>query len=91
MRRVAAKGEGPPQTLRTLARISWNEALGRNRFRVFKDISDEHGPESDPSVFLRGLHSGVLNGGSMDRRFFHRIGAFATRACHLFSSRGKLD
>jgi len=72
MRRVAAKGEGH-RNAQDFARISWNEALGEIASR-FKDISDEHGPEAILPYSYGGT-LGVLNGGSMDRRFFHRIGA----------------
>ena len=54
-------------------RISWNEALDAIAARL-KQISDEHGPESILPYSYAGT-IGVLGYGSMDRRFFHRLGA----------------
>src|SRR5882672_193969 len=72
MRRVAAKGEGH-RNGQDFVRISWNEALDEIASR-FKNISAEHGPEAILPYSYGGT-LGVLNGGSIDRRFFHRIGA----------------
>ncbi len=54
-------------------RISWDEALDEiaSRFRV---ISREFGSEAILPYSYGGT-LGALNGGSMDRRFFHRLGA----------------
>lgn len=54
-------------------RISWDEALDTIAARLQK-ISDEHGPESILPYSYAGT-IGVLGYGSMDRRFFHRLGA----------------
>ncbi len=54
-------------------RISWDEALDAIVARL-KQISDEHGPESILPYSYAGT-IGVLGYGSMDRRFFHRLGA----------------
>ena len=70
MRRVAPKGEGGPQAFQ---RTSWNEALDEIVGRL-KQISAEFGPEA-VLPYSYGGNLGVLNGGSMDRRFFHRMGA----------------
>src|SRR6202453_789548 len=54
-------------------RISWDEALDiiTERLRL---IAQEHGPESILPYSYAGT-IGVLGYGSMDRRFFHRLGA----------------
>ena len=89
MRRIAAKGLGaagtrsfapgqPGTAVPTLAeniwqRISWDEALGEICSR-FRHISAEFGSEAILPYSYGGT-LGALNGGSMDRRFFHRLGA----------------
>ena len=55
-------------------RISWDEALGEIALR-FRAVASEFGSESDPALFVFGGTLGALNGASMDRRFFHRLGA----------------
>src|SRR5215831_18834912 len=70
MRRVAPKGMGGPEAFQ---RISWNEALNQIVTRL-KQVSAEFGPES-VLPYSYGGNLGVLNGGSMDMRFFHRLGA----------------
>ena len=67
-RRVGPKGPGAQWQ-----RISWDEALAEicNQFRR---ISAEFGSEAILPYSYGGT-LGVLNGGSMDRRFFHRLGA----------------
>ena len=87
MRRVGAKG---PSGLRSFApgragapvptparqewqRISWDEALEEITSR-FKKIAAEFGSEAILPYSYGGT-LGVLNGASMDRRFFHRLGA----------------
>ena len=72
MRRVAEKGVGHRDG-RDFVRISWEEALDEIAARL-KTISVEHGPEAILPYSYGGT-LGVLNGGSMDRRFFHRLGA----------------
>jgi anaerobic selenocysteine-containing dehydrogenase len=68
MRRIGLKGEG------RFARITWDEAIKEIVGR-FKEISGSApGPEGI-LPFSYGGTMGVVNGGSMDRRFFHRLGA----------------
>ena len=67
LRRVGRKGEG------TFARISWAEALDEIHARVTAVIA-EHGPQAVMPFNYAGPH-GFLAGGSMDLRFFHRLGA----------------
>jgi anaerobic selenocysteine-containing dehydrogenase len=54
-------------------RIGWDEALGLIATRL-QAISDEYGPESILPYSYAGT-IGVLGYGSMDRRFFYRLGA----------------
>ncbi len=54
-------------------RISWDEALDEITHR-FRRIIAEYGPESILPYSYGGTIA-MLNGGSMDRRFFHRLGA----------------
>jgi anaerobic selenocysteine-containing dehydrogenase len=70
MRRVAPKGAGGDAAFQ---RITWDEALDEIATRL-KKISVEFGPEAI-LPYSYGGNCGVLNGGSMDRRFFHRAGA----------------
>jgi anaerobic selenocysteine-containing dehydrogenase len=70
MRRVAPKG---PTTAPAFERISWDEALDQIAAR-FRQISRDFGPEAILPYSYGGT-LGVLNGASMDRRFFHRLGA----------------
>ena len=67
MRRIGAKGEG------RFERISWDTALDTIATRL-KVTAAEYGPESI-LPYSYGGNMGFLNGGSMDRRFFHRLGA----------------
>ncbi|MEW6736047.1 MAG: molybdopterin oxidoreductase family protein [Acidobacteriota bacterium] len=66
-RRVGAKGEG------RFTRISWDEALDEIATR-FHQITDQYGPQAILPYSYAGT-MGMLNYGSMDRRFFHRLGA----------------
>ena len=68
MRRVGSKGEG------RFARISWDDALGEisERFRAIAESPD--GPQAILPYSYAGT-MGLLQGSSMDRRFFHRLGA----------------
>jgi anaerobic selenocysteine-containing dehydrogenase len=68
MRRIGAKGEG------RFERITWDEALETisQRFQEISDSSD--GPEAI-LPFSYGGTMGIVNSGSMDRRFFNRLGA----------------
>src|SRR5271165_5040084 len=59
-----------PQTWR---RISWDEALDEIASR-FRAITSEFGSESILPYSFGGTIA-ALNGASMDRRFFHRLGA----------------
>jgi len=54
-------------------RIGWDEALDTIAARLQR-ISDDYGPESILPYSYAGT-IGVLGYGSMDRRFFHRLGA----------------
>jgi anaerobic selenocysteine-containing dehydrogenase len=54
-------------------RISWDEALDTIAARL-SVVAREHGPESILPYSYAGT-IGVLGYGSMDRRFFHRLGA----------------
>lgn len=68
MRRAGAKGEG------RFARISWDEAIAEIA-RRFRDVAESaDGPESILPYSYGGT-MGIVQGGSMDRRFFHRLGA----------------
>jgi anaerobic selenocysteine-containing dehydrogenase len=67
LKRVGRKGEG------RFARISWAEALDEIHARVTSVIA-EHGPQAVMPFNYAGPH-GFLAGGSMDLRFFHRLGA----------------
>jgi len=67
MKRAGAKGEG------RFTRISWDEALDIAAGRL-DDISREFGPEAILPYSYAGT-MGYLNNASMDRRFFHRLGA----------------
>lgn len=76
MRRRAGVPKGPlPQGKEADAfeRISWDEALDTIAQRL-QAISDEYGPESILPYSYAGT-IGQLGYGSMDRRFFHRLGA----------------
>jgi len=76
MRRRAGIAKGPlPQgkEFEAFERISWDEALDTIAVKLQK-ISDQHGPESILPYSYAGT-IGVLGYGSMDRRFFNRLGA----------------
>ena len=88
MRRVAPKGPAIAAEERSFAphgqpgaavptqafeRISWDEALDEIARRL-RRIVDEYGSES-VLPYSYGGTLGALNGASMDRRFFHRLGA----------------
>jgi molybdopterin guanine dinucleotide-containing S/N-oxide reductase-like protein len=72
MRRVAPKGGGS-KNASDFQRISWDEALSAIAGR-FKAVAKEFGPEAI-LPYSYGGSLGVLSGSSMDRRFFHRLGA----------------
>jgi anaerobic selenocysteine-containing dehydrogenase len=67
LRRVGRKGGG------RFVRVSWAEALDEIHTRVTAVIA-EHGPQAVMPFNYAGPH-GFLAGGSMDLRFFHRMGA----------------
>jgi len=80
MRRVGSKGPGQPMSAVSSSadssvwqRISWDEALDEITSR-FRAIAREFGSEAILPYSFGGT-LGALNGGSMDRRFFHRLGA----------------
>jgi molybdopterin guanine dinucleotide-containing S/N-oxide reductase-like protein len=72
MRRVAPKGGGAKDAS-DFQRISWDEALSAIAKR-FKEVAKEFGPEAILPYSYGGTLA-VLSGSSMDRRFFHRLGA----------------
>ena len=75
MRRVAPKGPcgaGAPAR-EVFQRISWDEALDEITHRLRRIVA-EYGCESILPYSYGGT-LGALNGASMDRRFFHRLGA----------------
>ncbi len=67
LRRSGAKGEG------RFERISWSQALDIVHDR-FTAVIAAHGPQAILPLNYAGPH-GMLAGGSMDLRFFHRLGA----------------
>jgi molybdopterin guanine dinucleotide-containing S/N-oxide reductase-like protein len=79
MRRISpkgapgGKGNGTPVAASSFQRISWDEALDEIT-RRFRQVSQEFGPEAILPYSYGGT-LGTLNGGSMDRSFFHRLGA----------------
>ncbi len=66
-RRSGAKGDG------RFERISWDDALDIIHDR-FSTVMAAHGPQAVLPLNYAGPH-GMLAGGSMDLRFFHRLGA----------------
>src|SRR5262249_61306101 len=66
-RRVGRKGEGQFEP------IGWTQALDLIHER-FTAIIAEHGPQAILPLNYAGPH-GFLAGGSMDLRFFHKLGA----------------
>jgi molybdopterin guanine dinucleotide-containing S/N-oxide reductase-like protein len=67
MKRVGEKGRG------VFARISWEEAIDAIAAK-FKEIADEYGPQAIQPYSYAGT-MGLVQGQSMDRRFFHKLGA----------------
>jgi anaerobic selenocysteine-containing dehydrogenase len=67
LRRVGAKGQG------RFERVSWAQALDLVHER-FSAAMAAHGPQAILPLNYAGPH-GMLAGGSMDLRFFHRLGA----------------
>ncbi len=68
MRRVGAKGEG------RFERVSWDEAIAEIAERFSEIAASEDGPEAILPYSYAGT-MGLVQGESMDRRFFHRLGA----------------
>src|ERR1700730_18139561 len=68
--RLAGVPVAPPTAFES---ISWGEALDEIAHRL-RRIAAEHGPESILPYSYGGT-LGALNSASMDRRFFHRLGA----------------
>jgi len=68
MKRVGKKGEG------RFARISWDEALATIATRFAEIARSADGPQAIVPYSYAGT-MGLLQGSSMDRRFFHRLGA----------------
>lgn len=69
----APKGPSKERSNSTFERVSWDQALDEITGRL-RQIADEHGPESILPYSYAGT-MGLLGYGSMDRRFFHRLGA----------------
>ena len=67
LRRVGDRGEG------RFERITWGEALDLIHAR-FTAVIAAHGPQAILPLNYAGPH-GMLAGGSMDLRFFHKLGA----------------
>ncbi len=75
LKRKAGIAKGPlvrGREQEAFERVSWDEALDAIAVRLQK-ISDEFGPESILPYSYAGT-IGALGYGSMDRRFFHRLG-----------------
>ncbi len=68
MRRVGPKGSG------AFAPVSWDEALGEIADRLSAVARSAHGPQAILPYSYAGT-MGMLQGSSMDRRFFHLLGA----------------
>ena len=68
LRRVGPKGEGK------FERITWDEALDSHRRAVQGDRCVADGPQAILPYSYAGT-MGMLQYGSMDRRFFHKLGA----------------
>ncbi len=66
--RIGKKGEGK------FRRATWDEALGLVASRLQSIIDSPDGPQAILPYSYAGT-MGIIQGGSMDRRFFHRIGA----------------
>ncbi len=76
LKRKAGVAKGPltrGRELDAFERISWDEALDAIAARL-QQIGDRYGPESILPYSYAG-NMGLLGYGSMDRRFFHRLGA----------------
>src|SRR3989441_3716841 len=67
LQRVGPKGEG------RFERITWDEAIGTVAAR-FREVITAHGPQAILPYSYAG-NMGLLSYASMDRRFFHALGA----------------
>ncbi|HEX6749717.1 MAG TPA: molybdopterin oxidoreductase family protein [Longimicrobium sp.] len=83
LRRVGAKGEGRFEP------ATWDEALADIARRLNEIREGPHGPQSILPYSYAGT-MGLVQGSSMDRRFFHRIGAslLARTICSAAGSEG---
>ncbi len=68
LRRVGSKGSG------TFAPISWDDALDEIASRLGDIASSPHGPQAILPYSYAGT-MGLVQGSSMDHRFFHLLGA----------------
>jgi anaerobic selenocysteine-containing dehydrogenase len=68
LRRVGRKGEG------RFERVSWEAALDEIAARLGAIANSEEGPQAILPYSYAGTQ-GIIQGASMDRRFFHRLGA----------------
>ena len=68
LRRIGPKGSGQ------FERISWDEALDEIATRLNEIRASSDGPQAILPYSYAGT-MGLIQGSSMDRRFFHRIGA----------------
>ena len=74
LRRIRPKGAtSHSKSFENFERISWDDALNEITDR-YRRIIAQFGSEAILPYSFGGT-LGVLNGGSMDRRFFHRLGA----------------
>jgi molybdopterin guanine dinucleotide-containing S/N-oxide reductase-like protein len=71
--RASSPGQAVAAPREAFERISWDEALDEIAHRL-RRIAAEYGPESILPYSYGGT-LGALNSASMDRRFFHRLGA----------------
>ncbi len=84
LRRVGRKGEG------RFERISWDEALATIAARL-RAVAAAHGPQAILPYSYAG-NMGLLSYGSMDRRFFHALGAsLLDRTICSTAGRGRLQ
>ncbi|HEX8241871.1 MAG TPA: molybdopterin oxidoreductase family protein [Longimicrobium sp.] len=83
LRRVGPKGEGRFEP------ATWDQALDDIARRLNEIRSGPHGPQAILPYSYAGT-MGLVQGGSMDRRFFHRIGAslLARTICSAAGSEG---
>jgi len=68
LRRTGPKGSG------SFARIGWDEAIAEIAERLGDVVRSPEGPQAILPYSYAGT-MGLLQGSSMDRRFFHRLGA----------------